>query len=249
MTQTQSSTNPPPPPSSPQDDDPLSHLHKMSITAGLGSGEYIAVNGAAVFAVILGVASLLNLFDESVFLLIPFVGVVVAIMAFRQISKSNGTQTGNGLVILGLLLSLGFGGMALGKNVLEKVRTREDREAIAKLVGDMGEACKAGKYDAAYEMFSTRFHEHVNPAQFQEKMKFLSDSAVYGKLKKADTGLMEFQTDESTGAQFGVVRVSFDFEKTQRPVSDDLVFKKEGENWRVESFKSLFPPPANPGRQ
>src|SRR6185436_15279396 len=54
------------------DDDPLAHLHKMSTTAGLGSQEYVAVNGMAVFALVLGLASGFALFDR-LFLVIPLV--------------------------------------------------------------------------------------------------------------------------------------------------------------------------------
>src|SRR3954454_3634686 len=104
MTQAQPQTPPENRKSSPPgDDDPLSHLHKMSITAGLGSGEYIAVNGAAVAAVLLGLASALALMNELL-LIIPFTGIIVAIVALRQIRRSNRTQTGVGLVVLGLVL-------------------------------------------------------------------------------------------------------------------------------------------------
>src|SRR4051794_23567765 len=54
--------------------------HRMSTTAGLGSGEYVAINGTAVFALILGFASLLCLFEETILLVIPLVGIVAAIV-------------------------------------------------------------------------------------------------------------------------------------------------------------------------
>src|SRR5213596_2432440 len=97
------------PPGQPPDDDPLAHLHKMSTTAGLGSGDYVAVNGAAVFALLLGLASALALLDELL-LVIPLTGIIIAMVARRQIRQSNGTQTGRGLVALGVLLMLVFGG-------------------------------------------------------------------------------------------------------------------------------------------
>src|SRR2546421_5328731 len=95
------------------DDDPLAHLHKMSTTAGLGSGDYVAVNGTAVFALLLGVASALALMTE-VLLIIPLVCVVAAVVAWGQIRHSNGTQTGKGLVIVAMALGLGLGGFVLG---------------------------------------------------------------------------------------------------------------------------------------
>src|SRR4051794_6354462 len=75
----------------PAGDDPLAHLHRMSTTAGLGSGEYVAINGAAVFGFILGLASALCLFEETILLVIPLVGAITSIVALRQIAKSNGT--------------------------------------------------------------------------------------------------------------------------------------------------------------
>jgi hypothetical protein len=71
--------------------DPLARLKKMSTTAGIGYGqEYVAVNPVAVAALLLGVGSLL-VFLHDVLLLIPLAGVVCAVIAWRQISNSNGT--------------------------------------------------------------------------------------------------------------------------------------------------------------
>ena len=92
------------------DADPFAHLHKMSTTAGLGSGDYVAINGTAIAAILLGVCSALVLFNSLIFLLIPLLGVIAAIVAFKQISASNGTQTGREVAAIGMLLSfLGLG--------------------------------------------------------------------------------------------------------------------------------------------
>src|SRR4051794_6725127 len=85
-------------------DDPLSHLHKMSTTAGLGSTDYVAVNGVAVATIFMGLASSLALLDVTL-LAIPLVTVVLAIIALRQIANSNGTQTGRLLAWGGLVLA------------------------------------------------------------------------------------------------------------------------------------------------
>src|SRR5688572_29594402 len=105
------------------DDDPLAHLHKMSTTAGLGSGEYVAVNGAAVFALLLGLASMLALLEE-VLLVIPLTAVIVGIIAWRQINQSNGTQTGKGLVAIAMLFAVGFGGFVVARETTHGMRTR-----------------------------------------------------------------------------------------------------------------------------
>src|ERR1700677_2549038 len=84
--------------------DALAHLHRMSTTAGLGSQEYVAINVTSIIAVLFGVASLLAV-ASPVLLVFPVVGVILSVAAIRQINHSNGTQTGKGLAILGLLLS------------------------------------------------------------------------------------------------------------------------------------------------
>src|SRR3954469_7316845 len=103
-------------------DDPFLKLHKMSTTAGLGSGDYVAINGTAIAALLLGIASALVLFGLHLLLLIPLAGLVCAILAFRQITDNNGTQTGRGLAAVGLVLSIGFGGFSIGKEVFETIR-------------------------------------------------------------------------------------------------------------------------------
>src|SRR2546423_11699825 len=85
--------------------DPLAKLHRMSTTAGVASQQYVAVNTTAVIAALLGVASGLTLFSQLM-LVIPVAGIVCAIVAWRQINGSNGTETGKPLAIAVLLLSL-----------------------------------------------------------------------------------------------------------------------------------------------
>src|SRR3954452_11695166 len=94
-------------PDNPGNTDPLSSLYKMSRTAGLGTTEYVAINGAAVTAAILGLASALAIMAD-VLLVIPLVGIIFAIVALRQISHSSGTQGGRALAWAGLVLSLAF---------------------------------------------------------------------------------------------------------------------------------------------
>src|SRR5579859_5091705 len=90
----------------------FSHLYKMSATAGVATTDYAAINSMAIVALILGVASVLAL-AWDVLLVIPLAGLVCALIAFRQIAGSNGTQAGKGLALAALLLALGFGGTAL----------------------------------------------------------------------------------------------------------------------------------------
>src|SRR5689334_9364604 len=107
----------------PSADDPLAKLHKMSTTAGLGSGDYVAVNITAVVAAPVGPASMLARAANEL-LIIPVVGIVLGVIALRQIRKSNGTQTGMGIALIGLLLSLGIGGWVIASQATAYLSTR-----------------------------------------------------------------------------------------------------------------------------
>src|SRR4051812_40853266 len=87
--------------------DPLRSLHKMSTTAGVGSSEYVAINGMSIAAAICGLASSLSLLDNTL-LVIPLAGIFFGIIALRQIASSNETQTGRLLAWSGILLSCAF---------------------------------------------------------------------------------------------------------------------------------------------
>ena len=93
-------------------DDPTHNLFHMSRTAGVGLGDYAAVNVRAVIGLILGVASVVAyIFSDSyVPLAIPLAGLIVSLVALIQIQGSNGTQTGRGIALVGLLLA---GGLSL----------------------------------------------------------------------------------------------------------------------------------------
>ena len=119
-------------------DDPLSHLHKMSTTAGLGTAEYVAVNGMSVVAIIMGLGSSLSLLDP-VLLVIPLVALVLSIIAIYQIKHSNGTQTGIGLAVGGLIFALLFCGLVGGRYVAETVGNHQDELAINDVIGQLSQ--------------------------------------------------------------------------------------------------------------
>jgi len=93
--------------------DPLARLYHMSTTAGVGAQDYAAINPTAIAAVLLGLASATVVLGKILFVL-PALGIICAIVALVQISRSNQTQTGKGLALLGLLLCFVFGGGRLG---------------------------------------------------------------------------------------------------------------------------------------
>ena len=242
MTQTQ----PPPSPSpsqTPAQDDPLARLHKMSTTAGLGSGDYVAVNGAAVATVLLGLASALVLLEEFL-LIIPLACIIVAIIAWRQIHNSNGTQAGKALIAIGVVCALGFGGFVVAREATEGIRTREDRAAIAALITEIGEKTRAGEYQALYERTSERFRQNVTREEFDQRLVSIRESDIYGKLTNTTwNGLAEFYTDPGTGDRFAGVKTDFNLEKADRPFPVNLsLHKRDDGSWEIEGMPELFPP-------
>src|SRR5437667_6109780 len=145
----------------------------MSTTAGLGSGDYVAVNGAAVFALLLGMASALIFFADYL-LVIPLTCVLVAIVAWVQINTSNGTQTGKALIVLALLLAVGFGGLVSARNIIAWQTTRDDRAAIMNLIDQLGNDIKTGDFQAAYCRFSGRLDSRDPRADLDYCTKFVN---------------------------------------------------------------------------
>src|SRR5438067_1559244 len=72
--------------------DPIAALHKMSTTAGVGTTEYVAINNLAIVAAVLGLVTGLAFFGAP-FMLIGVAGILCGIVALKQITDSNGTQS------------------------------------------------------------------------------------------------------------------------------------------------------------
>ena len=248
---------PPPPRPDPSagEPDPLSRLHKMSTTAGLGSGDYVAVNGTAVAALLLGLASMLVLLEEFL-LFIPVAAIVVSIIAWRQIRDSNGTQTGQGLIAVALVFALSFGGFVVTRETTRGLRTRDDRAAIARLFTDIGDRTKAGDYDGLYAMFSDRFHERFTRADLEQRLAAIRQSEQYGMLKNTTwNGLAEIDTDPATGTRYAMAKLDFNVEKAERPIPVNVSLRKTAEGvWVIDGMPEIFqvdprrPPGQAPGQ-
>ena len=242
MTQTQtdpSQTQPPRPPGA-DDDDPLSHLHKMSTTAGLGSGDYVAVNGAAVAALLLGLASGLTLLG-LILLVLPIACIVVSVIAWRQINQSNGTQTGKGLVIVGLICALAFGGFVVTRETTRGWRTRQDRMAIARTIAQFGDKIQGGDVAGAHAMLSPRMQQGVPMERFKQTADFVRQSDLYGKLSETEyNGLVEFNNDDETKQYFASTRMRMTLDKGK--IEQNVVLRKEGDQWLFEGMEAFFPP-------
>jgi hypothetical protein len=122
----------------------------MSRTAGLGSGDYVAINNTAIVALLLGLASTFALLWPAA-LVVAAGASSAASWRFLQIRSSNGTETGRTFAILGILLGIGLGGAAGGKIVLRGFEHRRDEAKIDELVKQLNDKIVARQYGQAYQ--------------------------------------------------------------------------------------------------
>jgi hypothetical protein len=74
---------------------------------------YRSVNALAVASLVFGTLSIISMF--SWFLgVIPLAGVILAVVALRQIHAAPGEMTGRGFALAGLILSIAFWGLGVG---------------------------------------------------------------------------------------------------------------------------------------
>jgi hypothetical protein len=230
------------PPASPEqgEPDPLTHLHKMSTTAGLGSTDYVAINAPSVLAVILGLASALAVVDR-ILLIVPVAGVICAIVALYQIRKSAGTQTGTGLAIIGLLLSFGFVAYVGYAAVANARQERADKTSIEGMLQQLTGHIKNGEFDKAYALFSPRFQERVPQQQFSDIMKYVQNG-TFGKLESISTnGRYDFNSDPTTGIRLGQAILFMKLDKNPDPSRQEAVFRLVGGQWKIENIPGIFP--------
>jgi positive regulator of sigma E activity len=223
------------------DADPFSHLHKMSTTAGLGSGDYVAISGTAIAAILLGVCSALVLFDSPIFLIVPLIGLIAAVAAFVQISHSNGTQTGRELAAVGLLLCLGFGGFYTCKTVYSALRNRSDEQQIVTTAHRLGELLKNQSYIDAYALMDDRFRQRVPLAQFETAWQRMSASPILGGIQRLDWNeRLVFDTDAVDGSQVATGMMKL-YARPAEPIRLGMAFRSENGSWLVDQIPDLYP--------
>jgi len=194
------------------DVDPIARLHKMSTTAGVGSGDYVAINTMAVVAVLVALASALVFFTRSgATLLIPAAAIVLAVMAWVQVSRSNGTQAGRGLAALAILIAAGVAATKVTLNWRSLVANAPDEKRVNTLIADLGKAIAADQYDKAYTHFTPEFQREHGLQEFSEKLKLFHQSSMGRVLSIEGNGVVRF--DDETGMRIGDTLTVFRFEK------------------------------------
>ena len=235
--------SPAPPPDDPDGPDPLASLHKMSTTAGITSQEYVAINIPSILALLVGLASVLAVLSP-VLLILPVAGVIVGLIALAQIRASNGTQTGRGFAWLGIVLSVGIGAFVLVAAAVERNRTAADRAEIVRQIEQLGRHVAAKEYDAAYAMFSDRFHTRVDRARFDAVWDQVHGFQGFGKLHGMQWNQTDvlFEADPGSGTRVATAYAWLLFDKTgqERP-RHPLTFRKAGDKWIIEDAPQIFP--------
>ncbi|MGD0461071.1 MAG: DUF4190 domain-containing protein [Tepidisphaeraceae bacterium] len=231
------------------DTDPLLHLHRMSTTAGVGTGDYVAVNVTSVVAVVFGLASLLAM-ANPVLLVFPIVGVILGLIALGQIVNSNGTQTGKGLAILGLALSGIITATIFCVMLVQYFHQRADRQAVADLAWKYGRLIAQDKFDDAYDLFDSDFKYRVSKQAF---IVHLTSIQHYSELPPIDgitwNGRAEFHSgDDGAQTADAVIKVHFKGIEGEERLAAHFC-KANGGPWQIDNIPDQFPPIKSPPGQ
>ena len=242
-TEPQSPHTPPPDDRQAAAADPLSKLHKMSTTAGVGTTEYVAINPLSVAAVLFGLASALVTF-AAIFLVIPAVAVVLGLVALRQIRNSSGTQAGRGLAWTGIGLAVLFAALLGSRQVMEILATRDDMARVEALVVVFGNDIAARNYDAAYAKMSPDFTGRVTKDEFASLWNRVQDSEFYGNIAAMrSNGIIKFEDADATrGGTIAVIDLK-DKDGRVRNEKDrkSITVRKRGGDWLVDDVPEFFP--------
>jgi hypothetical protein len=217
----------------------LAGLKKMSTTAGLGSGDYAAVSALAVVSLVISLLGGFALINEYL-VVFSLIGIVCAILAMRQISRSNGTQTGREFAWVAIVVGLGVTGWVVGTRVVYEMRTRSHKEQILQLISSLDAASAKADYRAAYLLFSKAFKARVTEDQF---VKTLTGGPGFGNM----TGIawnneIVFYDVTSTGprgaAAGALVRFRLLTDIARQPL--DFIREDDG-SWRIQDMSVMFP--------
>ena len=222
--------------------DPLARLYHMSTTAGVGAQEYVAINPVAIAAVILGLFSVLVILS-SIFLVVPLAGIVCGILAIVQVRRSNQTQTGVGLALMGLLLSFAFGGGRLGVDLVRRFHVSADERQIAQLMNQLGKYIDTEQYQQAYQLFDDRFRNRVDLAAFQAEFQRINDFPSSGHINLIEWNKqpMQFESNSDTGVVEVEAMALISFKNRHEPSRMIINFQKSDGPWRVDNIPDLFP--------
>jgi hypothetical protein len=220
----------------------LSHLYRMSATAGVATTDYAAINNLSIVAMLLGLGSIVAAVSIGL-VIIPCAGLICAVVALMQIRGSNGTQTGRGFAWVGLLLSLGIGATVLGMAGGRYLHERRAERQIESLIAQIGDDVRSEKYAAIYDRVSARFQGRITRDVFVRKMETLNQYDVFGRVESIrwNQEPMYFQVTPDTGAETVSAMAFLRFTKLPDPTREVIVFVRQGDTWVIDDIPRLFP--------
>lgn len=215
----------------------------------------------AIWALLLGLASALSLIHPLMWA-VPVVTVMTAIVALRRIVRSEGAETGRGLVLLGLSLAIVFGSAAASRRVLTEWAIRRDARAFAQLWFELladGEPHKAqqlGNSPEYRQPLDADLWEHYrdDPKDRQSLQDFVDQPLVRALLElshKAKAKLCETVVERG-GRRDTVLRtyrVTYDDADKRKTFYCQIVLERtqvKGTGnyaWRVTRFDGATPRP------
>lgn len=225
--------------------DHLASLYTMSTTSAAAATEYTAINPTSVVALLLGLASVVALL-ETLLLIVPALAVVVGLAAMSQIRKSNGTQTGRGLALAGIGLGLLLGATVGVREVVNGIRTREDKQQIAAALAALGQKVNAGEYDAAYAMFTPQFQKTFPRDKFVETWTQLQASPEAGRIQWIRwNGRATFEKTAGGGTVAGAGS-DWKWERLDQLLWYQVVLHESGGQWQIDGIPTIFKAPRRP---
>ena len=228
-------------PSASAEPDPLHNLYRMSRTAGLGSGDYVAINNTSVLAFLLGLAGVLALLTFMM-VVVPIAGVMCGALALFQIRSSNGTQTGQVFAVLGILFGLAFGGIAVANAVRDNIAERQNEQEVAKTVKSLSDLISTQQYAQAYQtLFSEEFRKEFPEDVFTTRWENINRST--GAIKAIDWGgRAEFETVKGTNTRRGYTKALFKFDTVEEPSPVAITLLEQDGVWMVNRIGDIFDP-------
>ncbi len=231
-------------------DPAMKALYHMSKTAGIGLGDYAAINVLAVVGAIVGAACFLLLIfgDSWVMLAIPVAALVICSIALLQISGSNGTQVGRAWAVLGIVLAVAFGGVNVGMRAKVANQQSKDRAALTQLVTKLGSsATTQSTLTSAYDLFHPRFKELVNQDTFARTLAIRTGLLANHPVSSYALGdNVLFETNPDTKVQQAtalIVLISDMKDERGKPLTIEIpaVFRRDpGGDWQFYAIPEWF---------
>jgi hypothetical protein len=215
----------------------------MSTTAGVASQDYVAINLFAVLAAIGGVLSAL-IFLSMLFFAVPVVTLAMGIVSLRQISHSNGTQTGRLGAWAGIALSLVLSAVLAVQLLGEHRVASGNRAMVVSLCEQFEKVLVAKDYEAAYAMFSPRFKSdrQLDLDTFRQRFEAMAPPQ-FGELASAKcNGLVRLEASEA-GVVFAQTMLIFKWNNSSEEGRFAITFVQQPEGWQIIELPAVFPAP------